>query len=97
MSSTPVISCSSGEATASASTCGLAPGYCAVTTTVGGATSGYSAIGSTRAETRPAISSSTESTPAKIGRSMKKWVSFMGSSLLVSGRAARSGVVGPRV
>ena len=45
MSSTPLIACSSGDATVSAMTCGLAPGYMARTTTVGGTTSGYSLIG----------------------------------------------------
>ena len=43
-----------------------------MTTMVGGATSGYSEIGSTSAETTPAISTSMDSTPANIGRSMKK-------------------------
>ncbi len=40
--------------------------------TVGGAMSGYSAMGSVRWAMRPAIVSSTERTAAKIGRSMKK-------------------------
>src|SRR3546814_1099309 len=42
MSSTPLIDSSSGAATVSAMTLGLAPGYCARTTTVGGTTSGRS-------------------------------------------------------
>ena len=46
MSSTPLISCSMGVATVSATVCADAPGYCVVMTTVGGATCGYSATGS---------------------------------------------------
>jgi hypothetical protein len=42
MFSTPLIASSSGVATVSAITLGLAPGYCARTTTDGGTTSGYS-------------------------------------------------------
>ena len=49
MFSVPLISCSSGAATVSAITLGLAPGYWARTTTVGGTTSGYSEIGSWKA------------------------------------------------
>ncbi len=45
MFSVPLICSSSGEATVSAITLGLAPGNCAFTTTVGGTTSGYSEIG----------------------------------------------------
>src|SRR5687768_126019 len=71
MSSTPLIASSSGVATVSAMTLGLAPGYCARTTTDGGTTSGYSEIGSARSAIRPASSISSDSTPAKIGRSMK--------------------------
>jgi hypothetical protein len=45
MSSTPLISCSSGVATVLLMTSAEAPGYCAVTTTFGGAISGYCATG----------------------------------------------------
>src|SRR5687767_9704834 len=76
MSSTPLIASSSGVATVSAMTLGLAPGYCARTTTDGGTTSGYSEIGSARSAIRPASSISSESTPAKIGRSMKNLERF---------------------
>src|SRR5215467_5502142 len=55
MSSTPLIASSIGVATVSAITFGLAPGYCARTTTDGGTTSGYSEIGSTRSASRPAM------------------------------------------
>src|SRR5690349_21828265 len=77
MPSTPLIDSSSGVATVSAITFGLAPGYWARTTTDGGATSGYSEIGSPRSAIRPAISISSDSTPAKIGRSMKNLDRFM--------------------
>src|SRR6059058_5317018 len=43
----------------------------------GGTTSGYSEIGSPRSAIRPAISIRSESTPAKIGRSMKNLERFM--------------------
>ena len=68
---------SSGVATVSAITLGLAPGYWARTTTEGGATSGYSEIGSPRSAISPAISISTDNTPAKIGRSIKNLERFM--------------------
>ncbi len=48
MRSTPLTSCSIGVATVSATVLALAPGYVAVTWTVGGATSGYCATGSRR-------------------------------------------------
>src|SRR5882724_7799656 len=77
MPSTPLICSSIGAATVSAITFGLAPGYCARTTTEGGTTSGYSEIGITRSASRPATKMSTDSTPAKIGRSMKNLDRFM--------------------
>ena len=46
--------------------------------TVGGAISGYSAIGRLRWAIRPTMVISTDSTVAKIGRSMKKWEKRMG-------------------
>src|ERR1700688_358858 len=77
MPSMPLIASSSGIATVSAITFGLAPGYCACTTIEGGTTSGYSAIGSARNAMSPASRISTESTPAKIGRSMKNLERFI--------------------
>ena len=71
MPSTPFTASSIGVATVSAITLGLAPGYCARTTTDGGTTSGYSEIGITRSASSPATKMSTDSTPAKIGRSTK--------------------------
>src|SRR5690606_24392448 len=85
MPSTPLICSSMGAATVSAITLGLAPGYCARTTICGGATSGYSEIGITRSASRPARKISTDSTPAKIGRSMKKFERFMGGARLRRG------------
>ncbi|MNJ74870.1 hypothetical protein D3C77_718700 [compost metagenome] len=58
-------------------TLGLAPGYCARTTTDGGTTSGYSEMGSWNMAKRPANSTRMDSTPAKIGRSMKNFEIFM--------------------
>jgi hypothetical protein len=72
MFSTPLICSSSGVATASDSTRGLAPGYMARTTTDGGTTSGYSLTGSDSIAIRPAMKITIDSTAAKIGRSMKK-------------------------
>ena len=45
----------------------------AVTSTVGGVTSGYCATGSVNTATPPASMKTIDSTEAKIGRSMKKW------------------------
>src|SRR5690606_5540862 len=81
MSSTPLIASSSGVATVSAITLGLAPGYTAVTTTDGGTTSGYSPIGSSGIEISPAAKITIDSTAAKIGRSMKNLEKSMMSLL----------------
>jgi hypothetical protein len=75
MSSTPFTSCSIGAATVSAMTSADAPGYVALMLTVGGTISGYSEIGRDCCATAPAIVRISESTVAKIGRSMKKWES----------------------
>src|SRR5262245_28843362 len=77
MRSTPLICSSIGIATVSAITFGLAPGNCALTITDGGTTSGYSEIGITGSASNPATKMSTESTPAKIGRSMKNLERFI--------------------
>src|SRR5258705_12544513 len=66
-----------GIATVSAITFGLAPGCCARTITAGGTTSGYSAIGRKRSAINPEMRMSNDSTPAKIGRSMKNLDRFM--------------------
>src|ERR1700722_3950948 len=76
MFSTPLIDCSSGEATASAMTSGFAPGYVALTTTVGGTTSGYSLMGRFGSAITPAMRMIDDSTPAKMGREMKNCASF---------------------
>src|SRR5213075_1964145 len=72
----PLICSSNGVATVSAMVWGLAPGNCAVTTTEGGTTSGYSEIGNRVMAIRPARKIMTEITPAKIGRSMKNFDRF---------------------
>src|ERR1044071_2168589 len=44
---------------------------------VGGTTSGYSLIGSRNIASKPTMKITVESTPAKIGRRMKKWEKFI--------------------
>src|SRR5687768_5030804 len=78
MSSTPLIASSSGVATVSAMTFGLAPGYTVRTTTDGGTTSGYSLMGNNGIAIRPAAKITIDSTAAKIGRSMKNLEKSMG-------------------
>src|SRR3990170_1630396 len=100
MSSTPLIASSSGVATVSAMTLGFAPGYCARTTTDGGTTSGYSEIGKPRNAIRPAISISSDSTPAKIGRSMKnldRFTTGLRSRLRAAGALGLHFGLGPHV
>src|SRR5436190_21436810 len=89
MFSTPLIDSSIGVATVSAMTCGLAPGYCVRTTTEGGTTSGYSEIGNPRTAITPPRKISSESTPAKIGRSMKNFEKFMAFFRVARSRARR--------
>src|SRR5690349_13177622 len=84
MFSVPLICSSKGVATVSAMVWGLAPGNCAVTTTEGGTTSGYSEIGNWVMAIRPARKMTTEITPAKIGRSMKNFDKFTSGPLRVS-------------
>ena len=62
--------------------------------TVGGAISGYSAIGRPRWATAPAIVSSTESTVAKIGRSIKNFENMGDSSRPVTGQRAAQALAG---
>src|SRR5580704_13655533 len=71
------MACSSGEATVSAMVFGVAPGKVARTTMVGGTTSGYSAMGSLNIASSPITKIAMESTPAKIGRRMKKYEKFI--------------------
>src|SRR6266446_4765088 len=73
MFSTPLICCSSGATTVSATTSALAPGNWPLTLTTGGAISGYWATGSRPTDTAPTMTKTIETTAAKIGRSMKKW------------------------
>ncbi len=72
MFSTPLICSSIGATTVEATTSALAPGYWPVTLMIGGAISGYCAIGSRAKATAPRITKTIETTEAKIGRSMKK-------------------------
>src|SRR5712675_2991163 len=90
MPSTPLICSSIGVDTVSAMTLGLAPGYCARTTTVGGATSGYSEIGSAGIDSSPATKISVDSTPAKIGLSIKNLEKFMALSRRYQGVTKRN-------
>ncbi len=83
MFSTPLIASSSGVATVSAISFGLAPGYSARTCTLGGTTSGYSLIGSSGMAIAPATKIRIDSTAAKIGRSMKKREKSMGQKSLL--------------
>ena len=72
MLSTPLICCSIGVTTVSATTSALAPGYWPGTVMVGGAISGYCATGRRRNATPPRITKTIDTTEAKIGRSIKK-------------------------
>src|SRR5882672_4806081 len=56
---------------------GLAPGYEACTTIVGGTTSGYSLMGNRHMAINPTMKTRVESTPANIGRRMKKCEKFI--------------------
>src|SRR5204863_10211270 len=69
--------CASGPATVSAITFGFAPGYAARTTTVGGATLGYSLTGRLKSAIAPPTTMRSESTAAKIGRGIKNCASLM--------------------
>jgi hypothetical protein len=58
---------------------GEAPGYCPLTTTVGGTISGYSLIGRFGIASNPATVINIASTVANIGRSMKNEEIFIAS------------------
>ena len=75
--STPFTCCSIGIPTVCAIVSALAPGYIAVTCTVGGVIEGYWSIGNTKSDTPPATRSNSDSTVAKIGRSMKNLENLM--------------------
>ena len=64
----------------------FAPGYTAVTCTVGGVMDGYWSMGSTKSATPPATNSNSDSTVANIGRSMKNLENFMVPLFLVHNR-----------
>src|SRR5437763_2240255 len=84
MFSTPLICSSRGATTVEATTSALAPGYCPVTLMIGGAISGYCAIGSRANATAPRITKTIERTEAKMGRSMKKGEISIERSRLIS-------------
>src|SRR5271169_886164 len=84
--STPLICCSSGVITVSAMVLGEAPGYCPLTTTVGGTISGYSLIGSCGIASSPPTVISIARTVANIGRSMKN------EEIFIAYAASRSGM-----
>ena len=65
MFSTPLICSSIGATTVEATTSALAPGYWPVTLMIGGAISGYCAIGSRKNETAPRITNTIETTDGK--------------------------------
>ena len=69
---TPLICCSIGVVTVSATVWASAPVYVVVTWTCGGTICGYSEIGRTKMQMPPISSMSRASTVAKIGRPMKK-------------------------
>src|SRR2546422_10970012 len=97
MCSTPTTCCSIGPATVSAITWALATGYRAVTWTVGGVISGYSAIGRRPAAMPPSRTMTIEMTHARTGRSMKKRATMTGLLLGVRGfRGDISGLQGLR-
>src|SRR5215472_10601488 len=84
MFSTPLICCSSGVATVQATVSADAPGYDAVTCTVGGTISGYWANGRTAKAPKPNAVTKMLSTVAKRGRSMKKCARRMSLSLVLA-------------
>src|SRR5262245_45767896 len=86
MPSTPLTCCSMGAATVSATTCALAPGYAADTSTVGGVISGYCATGRVNSAMLPPRTMTIDSTEAKIGRLMKNLENTMPALGLLSGR-----------
>src|SRR3989304_5214018 len=71
MPSTPLMACSSGVGPAVSTVSAFAPVYTATTETVGGATSGYHAIGMPGMASAPARTMTSEQTVARIGRVMK--------------------------
>src|ERR1700750_3208043 len=69
--STPFTCCSIGRAIVSTTVCALAPGYLAVTDTVGGTTLGYCDTGRRNSDTAPINTRTIASTLARTGCLMK--------------------------
>jgi hypothetical protein len=82
MFSTPLICCSIGVATVSATSGRWRRGSWRSRRRWAGAISGYWLIGSENAAIVPTITMTIEMTAAKTGRSMKKWANFIGLRLL---------------
>src|SRR5438552_9790121 len=85
------MACSSGDATVSAMVFGFAPGYVARTTMVGGTTSGYSLIGNRHMAINPRMKMTVESTPANIGRRIKKSEKFIAFEWFAAADVGRPG------
>src|SRR6516162_6312524 len=94
MFSTPLICCSIGVMTVDATTSALAPGYWPETLMIGGAISGYCAIGRRKNGTPPRMTKTIETTAAKIGRSIKKCeirIATHSTAPLIASRAKNDG------
>src|SRR3984893_1153321 len=91
MFSTPLICSSMGAITVVATTSALAPGYWPETLMMGGAISGYCAIGRRLKVTPPRIRMTIATTAAKIGRSMKKCEMRIALLLFLLRRGGRAG------
>src|ERR1700679_1904677 len=76
MWSMPLTCCSIGDATVSATTWALAPGYWIDTCTPGGVICGYCAIGKADSAIALDMAMTMDRIVSKIGRSMKKRVSI---------------------
>ena len=74
-----------GEVTAVSTVSALAPVYTEVTDTVGGATSGYCAIGIAGIASAPASTITREQTVARMGRRMKVSTNIAASQLGLTG------------
>jgi len=72
--STPLIASSRGVATALATTSAFAPGYDAVTCTVGGAMSGNNVMGKVNSDINPSKSSMIDTTVDKTGLSINLFI-----------------------
>src|SRR5215469_11882788 len=88
MRSTPLTCCSIGSAIVSITVCALAPGYLAVTDTVGGTTLGYCDTGRRNSATAPISTKTIANTLARTGCSMKNF-DIIGDVLSANGGQLR--------